>query len=327
MAGHFIFWLMEFNKSGLSIEQQMALLRSRGMKFDQPDKAANYLSHISYYRLSAYWYTFIESPPENHIFKADTNFTQVINTYVFDRKLRIMLFDEIERIEVALRTQIIYHFCLDYGNNWYEDPGLFKNQEYHSEFISIIEGEIQRSNEKYISHYKRKYSSPKNPPCWMTLELACLGQLSKIYKNTISCDAKKRVAEHFKLDDIVLTSWIEFLSLLRNKCAHHSRVWNKSIPKNPHFPTNPKGDWLSVIPEKKKQNLVYTAASIILYLVRCIVPDTSFPDRFFALLKQYSNIPRHYMGFPQNWEEDIFWMYKNAPEQESMSVSGSKLMD
>lgn len=152
------------------------------MVFDDIKSAELYLSGISYYRLSAYWYTFLTSPKNNHVFQAGTRFQQVINTYVFDRKLRLLLFDEIERIEIALRTQIIYSFCHHYGNNWYEDKKLFKTPKYYYKFQTLMLEEMNRTSEVFIKHYRDKYTDPANPPAWMVLELASFGQLSLLYK-------------------------------------------------------------------------------------------------------------------------------------------------
>lgn len=114
-----------FDKKPLSYTEQIHQLVNRGLIIDDVQKAEVYLKNISYYRLSAYWYTFLKVPQSNHEFKPNSNFSDVINTYTFDRKLRFLLFEEIERIEIALRTQIIYNYCHEFGNNWYENKSLF----------------------------------------------------------------------------------------------------------------------------------------------------------------------------------------------------------
>lgn len=63
------------------------------MEVPDEDRAYNILSSISYYRLSAYWYTFYKLPQDDHQFKKGANFELVYNTYKVDRKLRILLFD------------------------------------------------------------------------------------------------------------------------------------------------------------------------------------------------------------------------------------------
>ncbi|RZL20385.1 MAG: Abi family protein, partial [Pedobacter sp.] len=267
---------MKFQKVALTISQQVAQLESRGMFFEDKAKASHYLTNISYYRLSAYWYTFLENPKSNHLFNQGTSFQQVIDTYVFDRKLRLLIFDEIERLEISLRTNLIYHFCHEFGSNWYEDKNLFRKYEFYQKFNKLMDEEKLRTSEVFIRHYKSKYHDPINPPAWMVLELASFGQLSTLYKNLGSCDAKKKVAEHFKLDDIVLSSWLETLSYVRNTCAHHSRLWNRKIPKPPILPTNAGDEWLTEIPDETKKNRLYLVLSLIAYLLKTIVPDSRF---------------------------------------------------
>ena len=117
---------MDFDKRPLTVDEQIALLKERGMVIPDEAKAKMYLCNISYYRLSAYWYTLLENPKQDHLFIRGTTFETVLDTYVFDRKLRLLIFDEIERMEIALRTTIIHNYCLQYGNNWYEDKSLFR---------------------------------------------------------------------------------------------------------------------------------------------------------------------------------------------------------
>lgn len=65
---------------------------------------------LRYYRLSAYMLPYKQS--ENGIildtFRDGITWEMIYNLYVFDRKLRILVFDAIERLEIAIRTQIIY---------------------------------------------------------------------------------------------------------------------------------------------------------------------------------------------------------------------------
>jgi abortive infection bacteriophage resistance protein len=248
---------MIFTKKPLSIEEQIIRLSERGMIIADEEKAKMYLSNISYYRLSAYWYTFLQNPKIDHRFIAGTTFEKAIDTYVFDRKLRLLIFDEIERIEIALRTTIIHHFCLKYGNNWYEDKTLYKGKDtYFYKFLELLIAEMNKTSEVFIKHYREKYDSPANPPAWMPLELASFGQLSMLYKNLKNCEAKKSVAKHFGLDEVVLESWLEALSYVRNACAHHMRLWNRKLPRTPLIPKKPKLVWLTENPAAGSQNKI-----------------------------------------------------------------------
>jgi abortive infection bacteriophage resistance protein len=169
--------------------------------------------------------------------------------------------------------------------------------------------EIERSSEIFVEHYQNKYTSPKNPPAWMTLELASFGQLSILFKNVKKSTSSRKVAEHFLLHEMVFQSWLEMLSYIRNTCAHHSRLWNRKLPKVPTIPTRPKGEWLTFLPTPDKYNRLYISLACVLYLLRCIVPSTSFNKKLLSLLEEHPSIPVDYMGFPRNWMTDPFWHF------------------
>lgn len=298
---------MRFDKKPLSIPEQISQLEKRGMTFGDKDVATHNLSTISYYRLSAYWFTFLEDPRTNHVFKKGTQFEQALDTYIFDRKLRLLIFDEIERIEVAFRAQIIHRFSLAFGGHWFENGDFFRQEGEAIEFNNLLKEEIRKSKETFIEHYKRKYTSPEVPPAWMSLELTSLGQLSLLYKNLKNTDPRKAIADYFRIHENLLSSWLESLAYVRNVCAHHSRLWNRKHPKSPMIPSKPVDTWLSVIPERDKQNRVYVILAIVRYLLGTVNPSTSFTDKLKQLLSEYPALPLNYMGFPEGWQEDKFW--------------------
>ena len=106
---------MKYTKIPVSISEQIERLKNRGLVFLNEAKAANYLSNISYYRLRAYTYPFQDNHSPDHPFVQKLNFEDIIQLYVFDRRLRLLIFNTIEKIEIALRTQIVYHYSLEYG--------------------------------------------------------------------------------------------------------------------------------------------------------------------------------------------------------------------
>lgn len=85
----------------------IALLKSRGMTIDNEAKAQQYLKRIGYYRMSAYFYPLLAMPKEDHQYKVGSTFRQALDMYRFDRQLRLLIFNQIEKIEVAVRSAMV----------------------------------------------------------------------------------------------------------------------------------------------------------------------------------------------------------------------------
>jgi abortive infection bacteriophage resistance protein len=268
-------------------------------------KAHSYLSNISYYRLRAYTYPFQDNSIDIQPFIADISFEQVIDLYVFDRKLRLLLFDAIEKIEIALRTQIIYHFALSYGSHWQLMPDLYRDTMRFANHLDSLQKEIDRSHETFIEHYKDKYTQPSEPPCWMSLEVSSMGLLSKIFQNLKKGPEKKAITAHFGLKDIsVIENWILCFSTLRNICAHHGRVWNRRlIPIK--LPTHTSYPFLS--DKRIYTNKLYATLSCIAYIIKIISPDNSLSNRLKDLMNTCPLAQEKEMGFPNNWGDETVW--------------------
>jgi hypothetical protein len=103
---------MAYSKPYLAIADQLALIKGRGMIVSDDALAQAYLNKIGYYRLSGYWYPYRKSSQvggktvvEDN-FRDTTKFAEIVDLYVFDKKLRLLMLDIIERVEIALRVQI-----------------------------------------------------------------------------------------------------------------------------------------------------------------------------------------------------------------------------
>ena len=297
---------MNFSKSPISIKEQIALLKQRGLEFKDEIKAEHYLSNISYYRLRAYTYPFQDNNDPNHPFINPVSFEQIIELYVFDRRLRLLVFDGLEKIEVALRTKIIYSYALAYGSHWHENGGLYKNQYRFIRDINKLYEEIDRSNETFVKHYKSKYTQPPNPTAWMSLEVASMGLLSKLFENLKTSSEKKIVAKEFGLaHPHVLESWMHAFAQLRNICAHHGRLWNRRLTTTPQLPNNPLFQFLknpALYPNK-----IYAILSCMTNILHTISPENTFNQRLKELMSSCSLIDEKEMGFINNWEKEPLW--------------------
>jgi abortive infection bacteriophage resistance protein len=170
---------MRYEKPPKTFDEQIDLLLSRGMVIEDRQAAHHYLSHLNYYRLTAYWLPF-EADHASHTFHPDTNFNAVLNLYVFDRELRLLLLDAIERVEVSLRTQWAYHLAHDYGAHAYLHSAIARKPDWWQSNLDSLHGEIERADEEFIKHYKRTYTDPPTPPIWGSLRSHVIGSPFKV---------------------------------------------------------------------------------------------------------------------------------------------------
>src|SRR5579859_8086103 len=177
-----------FTKKPLSTADQLALLERRGLVIANPTAAAHYLQHIGYYRFSGYClpYQIGDGTDKHHFFRQLTTFEQIHERYLFDRKLRLILMDAIERIEISVRAKVSDSVALSHGAHWYENPQLFKNPVKHAAQLDEMKRQIghapadAKKRQVHINHYYNKYNHPAMPPCWMVFETLTLGTVSNI---------------------------------------------------------------------------------------------------------------------------------------------------
>ena len=230
-----------YTKPALTIDQQIDLLEKRGLLIPDHERAHRHLSNISYYRLSAYMLPYrVLDASGNYLdqFVPGATWDDVYNLYKFDRKLRLLVFDAIERIEIALRTQVIYQLSHKYGPHWQDQGTLFQPPYYipktgrtYDVFQDIqkhINDELNKNKKvNFIEHYLDTYDNPPTPPSWMSVELLYFSELSKICQNLKLRKDRTDLANAFGVkDDKVFCSWLHTLNYIRNICAHHSRLWN-----------------------------------------------------------------------------------------------------
>ena len=293
-----------FYKTYSNAHDLVTLLQSRGLTVNDPAKAERYLDYIGYYCLSAYMYPLLQMPKEQHRYKPGASFDQVMMLYRFDKKLRLFIFNEIEKIEVAVRSAIVNTGSELTGNPfWMTDGTNFTDQTKFSHTMSLIDTEINRSREDFINHFKRTYSDPY-PPAWILAEVLPFGVITNIYSNIKVQRIKKRIAQKFGLQVAPFESWLTIVALTRNYCCHHARVWNKQNTIRPMMPNHMSGAWLTIPTDPLR---IYFDLCIIKYFLDVISPQNDMKDKLLQLLSDYPSIDINAMGFPQGWQQEPLW--------------------
>jgi len=302
---------VKYDKKPISIEQQINLLKERGLLFQNESIAKKYLNHISYYRLAGYWWP-LQIDKVNHKFKPKSTFENVINIYNFDSELRLLIFGVIEKIEISLRTKMIYHLSHDYSPWWFQNPKLFKDTPALIKSLEKIREEVDRSKDRFIKEHKKNYKNDlRFPPAWKTLELSSLGGLSKLYGNLRNdIDAKDKIARDFgAVNHTYLPSWLQSIAQIRNLCAHHSRLWNKNLPGTVKLLNKPPNNWITDIPKQHEFQRLYIHLCLMKYLLDTIMPKNKFGENLKQLMTKYSNIDPNALGLKSNWTNEKLWCY------------------
>jgi abortive infection bacteriophage resistance protein len=302
---------MRYTKPALSFEQQADLLIQRGLIVERKEDLISFLSRVNYYRLSGYTYTFKVFEPKDgkEAFIKGTTFNVIRDRYEFDRRLRLLLMDAIERIEVAiLRTRFVECHSLIYGPFGYTDYGNFDphlSVLNHQRLIDDIKDDEMRSNEEFIDRYRSKYANEKYLPMWMAVEVMSFGQLFTLYRNS-DHSIKRTISNQFGLFPPVMDSWLHSFNYVRNACAHHVRLWNRPLPIAPKLPDK-KHDSSWYTPEPISNMYIFGVLSLSQYLLRIIDPSIKWKNSIIDLLTNFPEIPKNKMGFPQNWENHELW--------------------
>jgi len=275
------------------------------MNIPDHGRAKHYLAHLNYYRFSAYWLPF-EADHETHQFKPNTSFEDVLNIYVFDRELRLLVMDAIERFEVSLRTQWSYYLAHKYDSHAFMDPILFNDIPQYNASLGNLKSEINRSHETFINHYKNTYTDPECPPIWAVVEVMSYGQLSKFFSNLKHRQDRKSIVAIYNLDERIIVSLLHHLTVVRNICAHHSRLWNRRFTFTIKVP-NRGDDILLESLGKDNSKYIYNTLVILEYIIEIISPASQWAERLVKLFEKHKIVYPRSMGFPDDWKERPIW--------------------
>jgi abortive infection bacteriophage resistance protein len=197
---------MKFEKSATTIEEQIALLAERGLDVSSKELTRRWLETVGYYRLSAYWLPFETIPDKSETrskyFRKGVRFEDVVDLYTFDRKLRLLVTEAIERIEIAIRSRWTNRLSLQHGAHAHLNPVLFTSGWDHARRIAALSDRAKESSEVFIEHYRRKYSDPYMPPLWAVTELMTFGELSKWIDATRDAGIRAAVAKDIGLPTV-----------------------------------------------------------------------------------------------------------------------------
>ena len=294
-------------------------LKEKGMDVPDEQWAAKKLSQIGFYRLSGFWHPCrkilpplqdspLQSPPKKASeFQSGTVFDNVIKLYIFDKKLRSLMIDAIERIEIYIRTNIS-HIIGRQDPMGHENPEFITPkmlEDYFSygnkrnkwkEWLDTKNKKLSRNREDCIVWHRE---SNRQIPIWVAIEAWDFGTMS-IYYELIKSTYKIRISRKFELENPnILSGWLKELNTLRNRCAHHTRIWNQKT-------SNPiKSGGIPFLEEVLREELskerLFGLICVIWHMLSKIAPNSTWLKKVIETMSSMPILPScgfSTMGFP-----------------------------
>lgn len=303
-------------------------LKAKQLLFSNEPAAEKILSQISYYHFKIYLHPMLDLSGANpKAYRQNSFFESGVELYRFDEELRILMFKAIAKIEVKLRSRLDHLISQATSNPfWYLDNSLFfiprnGNTNIIDSTRDKISNDFNREQELYASNYRSKYYNDQHdryknlPPFWIASELLSLGQIYKIYNamnHSLTHINFNNLAKEFGAKDYKnLVNWIRCIRDIRNRCAHHSRLWNAklSTPSDlnsvlTHAPTN--------------SHRPYATIAIVKKMLKSLGIETiDLREELDNIFNKYpfAHTHMHQAGFPANWTTDPLWVkkWKNPP--------------
>ena len=274
-----------------TFEEQLSLLKSRGLNVDDDKKALSVLKSISYYRFSGYSLSLRDK--ENN-FHPNISFDNIHELYMFDEKFRSIIMQYCGIVEISFRSYLSYFHSQKYNPLGYLEPNNFEDAPKHSDFLKELEKEINRSNDYFIQHHKKERNSIF--PFWVVIEVISFGVLSKLYKNMKTEDRNQLAKEYVGYKREYIENWLQCCSYARNIAAHGGRFYNRLFQASK-----------VKINKKRYPNIDNSSSFALIIAIYNLLPSDNVKNTMVSDIQNCFHsfdfaLPK-YLGFPEKWEE------------------------
>lgn len=205
----------------------------QGLIVARPNVAARKIDLIGYERLRIYFLSRRQVGVANRPFQVGTTYQQILRLYACDAMLREVCFAAVGQFELLLRNAISEALSDRHGSHPYFTQAAFRDAAANLEALQSFTTAYAQTKDQRALHYRQRYASPILPPIWTMKEFLTFGRVVRIFK-TLDGSLRTHIAAQFGVpSDQVFTNWLECLVDIRNICAHHDRLFNRSFPKQP----------------------------------------------------------------------------------------------
>lgn len=291
------FFLGYIVKPNLSWEQQVALMIQRGLAITDEPSCVAFLAANNYYRVSG-WARYFQIAPHDgdDNFRPGTTFDQIREIYEADGALRAALVRPLACLELLLRTHTANVIAQTHG-----PCGRYLEEDFYTDIGNgdpIVEAclrDIERSKERHIIHYRTSADGRfdfTDLPVWSAVEAWSFGTLSKCIERGAQGQLADAVATSIGVAKAGFPYRVRALVYLRNRCAHHSRLWHHSVIDAGPTPNNVRKKAKRLAGQFEPRSVLDVVASLDDLLVRSKTAEPVLPE----LVQQYDRESAFWRG-------------------------------
>lgn len=297
-------FMYQYPKQILTIAQQVQSYIDAGMVITSREDVEKALKSVGFYRLRGYSFQLYDNATKKYI--SGTKFEDILKLYQFDQELSVLTFSMISKIEVALRVRLVEALLIHGEPLVLQDSSIFKEKKLYWQNMSTVASEIARSNDVFIKHNFDNHDG--EVPVWAAVEVLSFGTLSKIIKNlktgtgssysilAANYQYKSKKGNLVNPSQKMLASWIQGVSVLRNMCAHNSRILH----------TTPEILDVDKVTPPPVHNGLYQILLAMKYLRSSDVEWTVFVDAFDKLIQNNIGVVSlTAMNLPVDWKAHL----------------------
>ena len=291
------------DKDFKTIEEQLEILRSRGLTISDESQAKDFLLRNNYYRISGYSLTL----RKNNVFSQSAAFQNIVDIYHFDHEFRHIILQYLEVIEVQMKSIYAYEFTKIHGPAGYLDHSFFTNQTKHKEIIAKAEQQKKQRlpHEAYLKHFMNELH--QDIPLWAYVDLFTISDISFLYSISEQ-PIKDAVARNLGLTmnkgASILGSYMHSMTIIRNLCAHGGRIYNRLFEQKPSLNKREK----ALLIKDSSGHIDNAHFYGFLLIMKRLLPADIFNEMkrsIIALTKKYPFVRMDYYGFRSDWQQKI----------------------
>lgn len=297
-------------------EEQLSLIKQRGMCVSDDKKALEILKTENYYRISGYWLTMLKKNPDgSESFYPGSSFDNVIDLYRFDIELRKIIMAATVTIETNLKAFVAYYHSQKYGPCGYMNNEHAEDIWNHAQFINALSTDLKRRKEElFVIHHKEKMGGTY--PIWVATELCSFDQISKFYRNMLPADRYRIARDYYGVSSReYIESWLHCAVVARNMAAHGARFYNKisykpaaMLPKHLSGYANTLFGYIyaiyQLLPCEERSVFLSDIGQVIENHSYALIKHLGFPDRWKTLIIQGAK-PKVIPLYPAEVHNDV----------------------